>query len=146
MRLLVVGRLSGQLATAVKMAMAHGAQVAPVGGARRGHVAPVPLGRRKGQRAAQQPLGRAVFQHKRIALARQLDHALTRGLGGLGGLAGQFGRDPLGAGVALGLDGADDAGGAAGRADGRAQVHHRLREIACARVRRDRVGRRAYFC
>lgn len=27
MRLLVVGRLSGQLATAVKMAMAHGAKV-----------------------------------------------------------------------------------------------------------------------
>ena len=30
MRLLVVGRLSGQLATAVKMAMAHGAKVSHV--------------------------------------------------------------------------------------------------------------------
>jgi hypothetical protein len=35
MRLLVVGRLSGQLASAVKMAMAHGAKVSHVAVIRR---------------------------------------------------------------------------------------------------------------
>ena len=78
-------------------------------------------------------------------MLRPEDRAIALRLDRLGGFEGEaFGVPGAVSGAICGQRAGETAGAARG-ADGRAQVHHRLREIAGTRVGRDRVGCRAQF-
>ena len=78
-------------------------------------------------------------------MLRPEDRAIALRLDRLGGFEGEaFGVPGAVSGAICGQRAGETAGAARG-ADGRAQVHHRLREIAGTRVGRDRVRCRAQF-